>query len=776
MTSAADRQRRNDPSAVRRRVVVKFQEHLRLPYADGLEERIAELRLGPIDSLARSFGPLTFTPLFSGVEPGQLLDLQARAADLGARMGEVSRDNALADLSSYFAVECPSEVDPQEVADSLSRWDAVDTAYVEGGPTPPPMVNASDDPRSPNQGYLDPSPTGVDAEFAWTITGGDGAGIEFVDLEQGWTLDHEDLVAKGITVLSGLNHAYPGHGTSVLGEVVAVDNALGCVGIAPAAGARVVSQYRSATVYSTADAIISAVGALGFGDVLLLEAQTTVPGSTYLPVEVHQAEFDAIRLATALGIVVVEAAGNGGNDLDAYTDGAGRRVLDRSDTDFRDSGAIMVGAASSTTPHVRLGFSNHGSRIDCYAWGENIDTTGDGWQGSSLTAYTTNFGGTSGASPIVTGAALAVQGMSQVQRGARFSPRQLRDVLSSPATGTTSQAPATDRIGVMPDLRAIAESVLNVTPDLYVRDFVGDTGTPHSGPASRSPDVIHRTAAVADPQASYGAGSGTENDDSLSEPIEQGQDNHVYVRLSNRGGTSAGPVGAVVYWSPAATLVTPDLWTLIGTTTLPSVANGDVLTVFPGLTWPAAAIPAPGHYCLVCTLDTASDPAPSPGSLVDWGTFVRFIRDNNNVTWRNFDVVDNVAPPEAEPPGWVPLPFLAVGAPREAVPMALEVEPRLPEGAHVCLEAPVYLLEALRAWSPAVEVDADGRTGRLPLKPAGGQVVGEAPFPTALRAACRLLVQVPDGARREAYEVAVRQVFEGLEVGRVTWRLAPPRA
>jgi hypothetical protein len=36
----------------------------------------------------------------------------------------------------------------------------------------------------------------------------------------------------------------------------------------------------------------------------------------------------------------------------------------------------MVGAASSATPHTPMGWSSHGSRIDCYGWGENINTTG----------------------------------------------------------------------------------------------------------------------------------------------------------------------------------------------------------------------------------------------------------------------------------------------------------------------------------------------------------------------------------------------------------------
>ena len=57
------------------------------------------------------------------------------------------------------------------------------------------------------------------------------------------------------------------------------------------------------------------------------------------------------------------------------------------------------------------------------------------------------------------------------------------------------------------------------------------------------------------------------------------------------------------------------------------------------------------------------DPAPSPGALLNWTNFNNFIRNNNNVTWRNFNVVDNdpSLDPQA-PKGFVALPFLVPGA------------------------------------------------------------------------------------------------------------------
>lgn len=440
---------------VQRRVVVKVTDAARRERA--LKERPGERRAGEQeDDVGRE---LVDAVAYLGDVIAEYQDRVAGEAYLEPMVGRDERDRRgrRARFDGYAAITLRDEASAAELAKELDARDDVETAYVEGGPTPPP-VNAGDDPRSGNQGYLDAAPDGIDARWAWGAT--DGAGIGFVDLEQGWTLNHEDLAAAGITIISGVSQAYHGHGTAVLGEVVSVDNTKGGVGIAPAASARVVSQYRTSTSYSTAAAIISAADAMSPGDVLLLEAQTTAAGSStsYLPVEVEQAVFDAIRDAVDAGIVVVEAAGNGGNDLDDWTDASGRHLLKPGDDDFRDSGAIMVGAASSAAPHSRLSFSNHGSRVDCYAWGQNVDTTGDGWTGTSTTAYTGSFGGTSGASPIVTGAAVLLQSWRKARKGHPFDPATVRSWLSS-SLNTPSANPATDRIGVMPDLRAIFDRI-----------------------------------------------------------------------------------------------------------------------------------------------------------------------------------------------------------------------------------------------------------------------------------------------------------------------------
>jgi len=752
---------------------VQFKPEFSVPYRDGAEDFVVKNQIGPWTQLKERFPGISLRRLFRTTKPETIQTLveRARRSDPTYEPGH---------FLGYFEVTTAGAADLAELVKALRSWRAVRVAYLDI-PGPDPVVDATDDPNSPSQGYLDPAPDGIDAEYAWGISGGDGAGQRFIDLERGWTLTHEDLTAHGAALLHGvLLNSSRNHGTAVLGEVCSVDNALGCVDIAPSVASVDVVSFNGST---RVDEIIAALGNLSFGDVLLLEAQVTVDGGNLLgPIEAFDAEFDAIRLATALGVIVVEAGGNGTNNgfapalaIDTFTDPMGRQIFNPASADFRDSGAIIVTAASSASPHTRLVYGPHGERIDCYAWGQNIETCASDNAGAT-DLYTSGFGGTSGASPIITGAALAVQGMAEASLlGFRFSPLQMRAILSDPATGTAPDAGETTDIGVMPDLRAIIDgTILNLTPDLYLRDFVGDTGEPHNGSISGSPDVILLPAAVADPQASFGAGSGTENSSTLGFTAEAGQDNFIYVRVLNQGGTDAANAEATVYWSPVATLVTPDLWTLVGTAVLPNVPTGEILTVSPAITWPSAEIPGPGHYCLVGLIGHPQDPAPAPGDLLNWDNFRRFIRENNNITWRNFNVEDNDPAPDPDTPkGFVALPFLAPGAFDRVRPFQLEVQARLPKGAKAYLEVPSAFARRLRLWPDQIEAVKKRNVVRIPIRVPGRQVFPEVLFAAKSRTRMRLLVHIPEALRKHDYEVAVRQLFEKEEVGRVTWRLTP---
>ena len=279
------------------------------------------------------------------------------------------------------------------------------------------------------------------------------------------------------------------------------------------------------------------------------------------------------------------------------------------------------------------------------------------------------------------------------------------------------RTPAVDRIGVMPNLRAIIDGdVLNLAPDVYLRDFVGDSGDAHMGAISASPDVILRQNAVADPQAAFGQGSGVENSAALGYEAEAGQDNFVYVRMRNRGGSAANNVEATVFWAPPSTLLTPDQWNPLGSTTLPSVPTGDQLTVSDAIQWQAADIPAPGHYCFVALIGATGDPAPAPADFLDWDNFRSFIRNNNNVTWRNFNVVNNTPPAGAQPPGFVAMPFLMAGAPDKARRMRLEIASRLPAKAEAMLEMPLEWAELVKIAARPVKGADRERRGVVAIK------------------------------------------------------------
>jgi hypothetical protein len=437
----------------RPRVVVKFSDRLGIPYDRSANDEIVRRRLDPQGILAAEFPGAAFEPLLRSKPPDEILRLVARARD---------RDSTYTppDFLTYFAVSVPEGGDPQRLREVLASLPTVSIAYVESPPGEPPLVTPGDDPLSANQGYLDAAPVGINARYAWTQPGGDGAGQALVDLERGWTLAHEDLQAHNITVVSGVNKEYFFHGTAVLGIMAAVDNTVGVVGIVPAINSvRCVSEWRTDGSFSTADAIVDALDVLKAGQVLLLEAQAAdYSGYRNVPVEIEPAVFDLISLATASGIVVIEAAGNGAQDLDRVQDPDRGFVLNREHRDFIDSGAIIVGAATSTA-RARTETSNFGSRVDCFAWGENVTTTFTDANGTALRDYTHVAGGTSAAAAIVAGAGVAVQGAREAQPNMRFDPATLRALLSDPAN-TASQKPQVDRIGVMPDLKVLIDVLI----------------------------------------------------------------------------------------------------------------------------------------------------------------------------------------------------------------------------------------------------------------------------------------------------------------------------
>jgi hypothetical protein len=443
--------------------------------------------LAPVaDSRRGARGEPRIRPLF-GSGPQRLIN----APDTGAQ--HVSA------LEQYLVVD-DVPASPDELLEQLRSVDSVAGAYLKP-PAEPPEAPALNDmtPRaeqppsatpdfSGRQGYLGDPPEGVGVDWSWAQPGGRGEGVAVVDVEGAWRLTHEDLLPRRLGLSAGTASAEAGwrnHGTAVVGVIGSDENQVGTTGIAPRAGLSAVAIFGDGM--GSASAIKLAADSLGPGDLLLVELHRPGPRSGvvgqrgFIAVEWWPDDYDAIVYAVSRGVIVVEAAGNGFQDLDdpAYDEPqAGFPQAWRNP--FRrvpfDSGAIVVGAGAPPPgahgdsewgpDRSRLDFSNFGALVDAQGWGREVTTCGygdlQGGEGSEDYWYTDQFSGTSSASPIVTGALACAQGILRARNAKELTPLTARRLLRE--TGSPQQdGPDGDtgqRIGNRPVIRALVERAL----------------------------------------------------------------------------------------------------------------------------------------------------------------------------------------------------------------------------------------------------------------------------------------------------------------------------
>jgi serine protease len=450
------------------RVVVKFREEADVMLtASGLTSRAGGTAARLSALLAREAPGAGLAPHFA--QPASELDALRRRAE--ARSGR-----HLPDLGRYLRITPAGPVDHTALLHLLrvlAADPAVETAFLEPVAVPAALgfdafkgrtgtafphtamvagaVPATTPDFSPLQGYLDPAPDGVDAWGVAVVAGADGADVKVIDVEGGWLWTHEDLPEPFATLGAQIDdEGWRNHGTAVLGEIRGQDNGFGIRGIAPACsvGASSVGDQ------STAEAIVNAVAVLDPGDLILIELHAPGPNANgagqygYVPMEFWQDNFDAILLASASGLIVCEAAGNGQQDLDEPV------YLGLFDRSVRDSGAIMCGASAGMSLEPAW-FTNFGARVDLHGWGSSVVTCGYGHlQGlpdfPETEWYTDSFNGTSSASPIVTGAVVSLQGMVKTAFGTALDAGLARTILIQ--TGTPQEG--SEHIGPRPDLTA----------------------------------------------------------------------------------------------------------------------------------------------------------------------------------------------------------------------------------------------------------------------------------------------------------------------------------
>lgn len=318
----------------------------------------------------------------------------------------------------------------------------------------------------PLQGYLEAAPGGLDVRYAWSLAGGRGENVRLIDIEVNWNLNHTELsaaTANALILVPGFDpqpNFNKDHGSAVLGEIIAADDGIGITGIANRSQIGLINPLEQGSIAQVAAAINQAANKLQTGDILLIENQSAkgprlnpTTGKGLLPIEYEPDIFNAIKAATDRGIIVIEPAGNGAENLD---DAIYNGVFSRN----HDSGAIMVGAGfppssffANGTDRTATDESNYGARVDVQGWGRAIATCGFGdllRTGGENNFYTAEFGATSGAGAMIAGAAAILQSIVKQRGLPPLTSQLMRSLLRTTGTPQVGNR----LIGPRPNLRA----------------------------------------------------------------------------------------------------------------------------------------------------------------------------------------------------------------------------------------------------------------------------------------------------------------------------------
>ncbi|MBN3035255.1 MAG: S8 family serine peptidase, partial [Bacteroidales bacterium] len=441
-------------------IEIMFDESSRVRLREGIP---VDLRTDALKGVNEVLGTLAWH------QWQRICDVPEETVDSWQENGERNTGKPVYNLNNIYRLHIP---ETEGIWKFCEEMEALPGVYM-ARPVPKPVVAPLPGNYQPQQVYEDPvstgPPTGIDAEYAWTQTGGTGSGITVCDLEYSWNYNHADVTKGPGSALNSWTDPFSNtnHGTAVIGEMVSDNNGWGTTGICYNSGLLTCGTYYGSPAYwNVPGAIALAIAALQPGDIILLEQQWDYTGNAgYVPIEwwnnyspsaqTNNAVYAAIVNAISNGIHVVEAGGNG-------------NVNTGSMTWYGDSGAIIVGAGGATASNdlTRLSFSSYGPRFNLQGWGEKVVTTGYGDLYSSQGVnyyYTSTFSGTSSASPIVAGAVACLSGywlanISTIPP----TPAFVRSHLAT--YGTPQVTPPSGNIGPRPDL---GNAIPNIPPQTY---------------------------------------------------------------------------------------------------------------------------------------------------------------------------------------------------------------------------------------------------------------------------------------------------------------------
>lgn len=446
-------------------------EHITVKFRDGLRIRLRDGALTDFGTGALAEASAVLERLRGG-SWSRTHTLSEAQLDAMRERGERNVGFALHDLNLQFRCRLPAGVDAAAIIDALNALACVELAEALPGMAPPPQqppdlryrqIASEPAPRGtgagPFQGLPDNNPS-----YRLAATGGLA---RVVDIEYGFDQAHADL--PPINSLTGPGFSTPAfdeHGTAVFGVLGARNDGVGTTGMAFQSQLAFARAFDPSGLYEVDASIATGAAFAGPGGIVLIEQQiggpswNGDPNSQFglVPVEWHSATWQAIRNVVATGVVVVEAAGNGSQNLDDPIYGGWFSVAN-------DSGALLVGAGAApgvaSVARARLPFSNFGETLDLQGLGEQVVTTGYGDLfngGGPALSYTQQFGGTSSASAVVAGVAALLQSLHVERRGLFVQPAELRNALRRSSTAQAGATAASQNIGPLPDVvRAAVE-------------------------------------------------------------------------------------------------------------------------------------------------------------------------------------------------------------------------------------------------------------------------------------------------------------------------------
>ncbi len=266
------------------------------------------------------------------------------------------------------------------------------------------------------------------------------------------------------------------------------------------------------------------------------------------------------------------------------------------------STASAYTVAASDRNDNKAWFSNFGTCVDGYAPGVAIKS---GWIGGSTATRTID--GTSMASPHVAGVAA-----QYLQLNPTASPATVTNWINSTATPNKIIGNPTGTPNRL---------LFSLRPDGWIKDLAADTGrepdpATAGQPMWQSPDIWVRNA----------------NDGVFAHqnPIAN-RTNYIYSWLRNRG-TAVANGTLIFYVANASTgLSWPTQWTQVGSAAVSGLQPNQVVRV--GTSWFPTQT---GHFCLIVRWISASDPMSyAETTNIDYNT-----RQNNNIAWRNVNVIN----------------------------------------------------------------------------------------------------------------------------------------